>query len=34
MKASLLLATFCLPLSTIHADDLLPPITTGQRVAT
>lgn len=34
MKASLLLAAFCLSLSTVRADDLLPPITTGQRVAT
>ncbi|MHB1080401.1 MAG: hypothetical protein ACYC67_13430 [Prosthecobacter sp.] len=34
MKASILLATFCLPLSTVRAGDLLPPITQGQRVAT
>ncbi len=32
MKITLLLATLCLPI--VHADDLLPPITQGQRVAT
>ena len=34
MKAALLLTTFCFIASFVHADDLLPPITLGQRVAT
>ena len=34
MKAILLLATLCLTAPIVHADDLLPPITQGQRVAT
>lgn len=34
MKIPLLLATLCLSLPIVHADDLLPPITQGQRVAT
>ena len=34
MKATLLLAVFCLTSFISRADDLLPPITTGQRVAT
>lgn len=34
MKAALLLAILCLTASVTHADDLLPPITQGQRVAT
>ena len=34
MKTALLLAAFCLTVLVIHADELLPPITQGQRVAT
>lgn len=34
MKATLLLAVFCLTSFISRADDLLPPITKGQRVAT
>ena len=34
MKAALLLATLLLTAPLTHADDLLPPITTGQRIAT
>ncbi len=34
MKAVFLLAAFCLTAPIVHADDLLPPITQGQRVAT
>ena len=34
MKAVFLLATLCLAAPIIHADDLLPPITQGQRIAT
>lgn len=34
MKASLLLTLLCLTTSIVHADDLMPPITQGQRVAT
>ena len=34
MKASLLLTLLCLTTSIVHADDLKPPITQGQRVAT
>jgi len=34
MKATILLAVFCLTSFISRADDLLPPITTGQRVAT
>lgn len=34
MKITFLLATLCLTAPIVHADDLLPPITTGQRVAT
>ncbi|MDB6004450.1 MAG: hypothetical protein JWR15_1437 [Prosthecobacter sp.] len=34
MKAHLLLAAFCLAAPIVHAQDLLPPITQGQRVAT
>ncbi|WP_395730524.1 hypothetical protein [Prosthecobacter sp.] len=34
MKTSLLLTLLCLTTSIVHADDLMPPITQGQRVAT
>lgn len=34
MKIALLLTAFCLTGPIVHADDLLPPITQGQRVAT
>ncbi len=34
MKPTLLLAAFCLTAPIVYADDLLPPITQGQRVAT